>query len=710
MHPSIPCRVGVSRKTILENVVPGLTRVVLAIVITASAGCGRGAPPLPAAAKQKEVPVERRAPARSSPAGVPGEDALPFAADLAPERRAIQVAGGAERVVDVEAARARGLTVVDLSDAWVPSVLDDHPGPKGTTLVNPYHAIYTGLAADRTDGDGQPLGTGERNYLELYGIPPSLSVLRRRFLEDSRRDCGAAFDPEKLLAIDEVRTWGASTEAKEIGKQTARGARLEAARLAAGAATLEALAAADPRTAKDVKEHLRFVAERAAFGEIEKRLVCEGLLDPARHKLGAYDTAMRTAMLSFQQKHTVMDQADIKRSTLDALARLPLENDMLALRRVLTERAMHAAGYLEDGSVSDDDRPGGALGGPTYLGADGARHAVPDLATPSLAAVLQALGIETPDDAVAFFRRHPRADFGWLKLAARLPAAPPYYGPAMELSAEIDRGDVWYDFPFDAKGQRRPQPRERFPTFTLFVKWRGEKVPLVRWRTTVGGWRVELASDGQEYYRYKGSDVGPRVWHHIVAAPVWIPPPSSPLASFVKEKRVNGTYARVTNYDETGPGYLSAYGLAAAIHEEMRRGPDGPTFFDNGIRTHGSFDYMSLRGRFSHGCHRLYNQQAMRLFSFVLGHRKMRVIGSIPLGSRRAFYAQGEVFEMRLPSRGFYYELDPPLPVEVLEGTVKGTLQKPIAGYVPKPGVKYASSKLPTASTAPDSRAGGDAP
>jgi hypothetical protein len=657
------------------------------------------------------APGSAASPARPPRATLPVADVLPAAADLPAEQRAVQVvADGSERTVAVGAAQARGLTVVDLSDAWVPSVIDDHAGPKGATLVNPYHAIYLGLAADRTDGDGQPLAASERNYLELYGIPPSLSVLRRRFLEDARRDCAASFDPEKLLAVDEVRTWGASTEAKELGKQAARGTRLEAARVAAGAATLEALAAADPRTAKDVKDRLRFLDERSAFAEAEKRLVCEGLLDPARHKSGSYDTSMRTAMLSFQQKHAVMDQADIKRGTLEALARPPLENDLLALRRVLTERAMHAAGFVEDGSVSDDDRPGGALGGPSYLGADGGRHRVPDLATPSLDAVLLALGIETPADAVAFFRRHARADFAWLKVAARLPPAPEYYGPAMDLSAEIDRGDVWYDFPFDAKGQRLPQPRERFPTFTLFVKWRGEKVPLVRWRTTVGGWRVELASDGQEYYRYKGSDVGPRVWHHIVAAPVWIPPASSPLASFVKEKRVNGIYARVTNYDETGPGYLSAYGLAAAIHEEMRRGPDGPKFFDNGIRTHGSFDYLSLRGRFSHGCHRLYNQQAMRLFSFVLGHRKMRVVGAIPLGFRRTFYSQGEVFEMRLPSRGFYYELDPPLPVEVLEGTVKGALQKPIAGYVPKPGVKYASSKIPTASTSPDSRAGGDAP
>ena len=363
----------------------------------------------------------------------------------------------------MEAAHSGGLTVVDLSDAWVPSVLDDHPGPKGTTLVNPYHTIYTGLAADRTDGDGQPLAAGERNYLEMYGIPPSLSVLRRRFLEDARRDCAQSYDPEKLLAIDEVRTWGSSTEAKELAKQAARAARVEAARVAAGAATLEALGEADAKmdqkTAKDVKEALRFAAERAEFGEAEKRLVCEGLLDPAKHKTGSYDTAMRTAMLAFQQKQAVMEQADIKHPTLEALARPPLENDLLALRRVLSERAMHAAGYLEDGSVSADDRPTGALGGPTYLGADGGRHLVSDLETPSLEAVLLTLGIATPDDAVAFFRRHPRAYFAWLKVASRLPPPPEYYGPAMDLSVEIDRGDVWYDVPFDAKGQRVPQPR-----------------------------------------------------------------------------------------------------------------------------------------------------------------------------------------------------------------------------------------------------------
>jgi len=625
-------------------------------------------------------------------------DALPALLDLPPERRAIQVVAAAERQVDADAARASGLTIVDLSDSWAPAVLD------GTS----YRAVFTGLAADRGDGDGQPLAAGERNYLELYGIPPALSVLRRRFLIDAQGACARAYDPDALLAVDQIRTWGASTEQKELAKHRARAARLQAARAAAGVDSLEALAEGpDARLARDAREHVRLEAERLAFAEVAKRLACEGMMDPRKHKSGAYDTEMRSAMLDFQQKQTVMDQADIKRATLEALARPPLENDFLALERVLTERAMHAAGFIEDGSVGDSISDPSY---PTYLGADGARHRVPDLATDARAATLAALGIATPDDAVAFFRRHSRDDFAWLKVAVRLPPPPEYYGRAMDLSVEIDRGDVWYDFPFDAAGARLPQPRERFPQLTLFVKWRGERVPLVRWRTTVGGWRAELASDGQEYYRYKGSDVGPRVWRHIVTAPVWIPPPSSPLASMVKEKRVGGTYARVTNYDETGPGFLSAYGMVAAIHEEMRKGPDGVRYFDNGIRTHGSFDYPSLRGRFSHGCHRLYNVSAMRLFSFVLAHRRWHANGPVAAGYRRAFYSRGEVFEMRLPTRGFYRELDPPIPVDVLEGRIKGTLPKPIAGYVPKPGVTYASRRPPTASDAPDDKAGGDAP
>jgi hypothetical protein len=176
----------------------------------------------------------------------------------------------------------------------------------------------------------------------------------------------------------------------------------------------------------------------------------------------------------------------------------------------------------------------------------------------------------------------------------------------------------------------------------------------------------------------------------------------------VKTKWVAGGYPHVVNYDETGPGYLSAYGLVAGIHEQLRRRPSGElAYFDNGIRTHGSFDYLSLRGRFSHGCHRLYNNLAVRLFSFVLGHRRAKVLGSMALGFRRVFYWDNEVYEMRLPTRGFYFQLDPPMPIETLKGRIRGKLQQPIMNYVPKPGASYADRTPPAAAGGSDSKAGG---
>jgi hypothetical protein len=369
------------------------------------------------------------------------------------------------------------------------------------------------------------------------------------------------------------------------------------------------------------------------------------------------------------------------------------------LRRALSERAAHAGGFVEDGSAIGAMPPakrGKPRAIPTYRTADGRQLAVPDLVGAATDSVMERLGLASPEDALAFFRRHPESDLRWLRVAVRFPELPEYYSAKMDLVAEIDRGDIWYDFPFDSKGNRLAQPREHYPTFNLYIRWRGEKVPLVSWRTTIGSWRSELAADGEEYYRYKDSDVGKRVWRHVVSAPVWLPPPSSPLASMVKTKWVAGAYPRVVNYDETGPGFLSAYGLVAGIHEQARTTSQGASYFDNGIRTHGSFDYLSLRGRFSHGCHRLYNNLAVRLFSFVLKHRHAKVLGPMALNFRRIFYWDGEVFEMRLPTRGFYYELDPPLPVETLKGKIVGKVMQPITEFVPKPGVVY-SGKPPTA-------------
>src|SRR5438046_10089359 len=83
-----------------------------------------------------------------------------------------------------------------------------------------------------------------------------------------------------------------------------------------------------------------------------------------------------------------------------------------------------------------------------------------------------------------------------------------------------------------------------------------------------------------------------------------------------------------------GPGFASAYGLVMAIH--LKQLPEGG-LFDNKIRTHGSVDYTSIARRFSHGCHRLVNDRAVRLFDFLLRHRAWKRLGDAPLHMTRKF-------------------------------------------------------------------------
>jgi hypothetical protein len=258
----------------------------------------------------------------------------------------------------------------------------------------------------------------------------------------------------------------------------------------------------------------------------------------------------------------------------------------------------------------------------------------------------------------------------------------------MDLAVEIDRGDVWYDFPYDRRGRLVEQRRDHYPHLMLFARWNGQKIPLCRWRTTIGSWRSELHPDGRVYMKYKNSDVGPRIWKNIVAGPVWIPPDGTQPRDLLTQKVLDRKVGPVTlvNTDVMGPGFQSAYGLVMAIHLDARRGA-----FDNQIRTHGSVDYTSIARRFSHGCHRLVNNRAVRLFDFVLRHHAYRRVGDVPLHVRRRFTVDDKEYAYKLDTRGYYYELERPIPVDVAEGRVMGAVKKPIAMFMRKPGVDYSA-------------------
>jgi hypothetical protein len=616
-------------------------------------------------------------------------DALRPRDDLPAGERALVVVDGAERWVGAKAIESVGYTLIDLRDTWTPSIFAEEHTPEGVPLPNHYRRVFLGLANDQLDSDGQPLEPGEKNYLELYGVFPSLSVLRQRFVQSETQPC---HDQESVTVLEAVETvsYVAPKDERKVAQRVARFAKnLEIERRRAKVADLQALVALKPGLKAQLEAVEKHAAEEAALAAVERRLGCEQLLaKDSKHVAGVYDEPMRLAVRRFQQKHMIYEANFLRRRTVDALARPLLDNDYDSLVRVLRERVIDAAGVIEDGTGANKAFP--------------ARNLADELTQTAIAQ----LGLGDAGSALAFLKRRSPQDFATLRAAVKLPPRPNYYAPHMDLSIVVDRGDVWYDLPFDAEGKFRNRARSRYPSLTLFVTHEGQKIPLARWRTTIGGWRAEQAPDGYEYFRYKASDVGPRVIRQIVSGPVWIAPTSTPIRSLVKAKTVNKSWTKIVNYDELGPGYLSAYGLVAGYF--VRPGRDGGPDWDNGVRAHGSSDYLSIYSvnGYSHGCHRLPNHIAIRLYSFILKHRNKLVMGDQPLGFTRQFLQNETVYEIKIPSRGYAYVLDPPLPVNVLEGTIKGTQKQPIGGYVPKPDTIYPGPPPPLQNS-PEAKAGG---
>ena len=144
---------------------------------------------------------------------------------------------GEIRRISVDEARRQGLLDVDLSDEWAPFIFSESNGPNGPSKPNPYRKTYLALANDRASpeellmetrqgelaalsaaGISAEKGAAEtpegrraiaeakravrvqrdRNYLEAYGIPPTLSVLLGRLEDDRARKCFAEVDVEGL--------------------------------------------------------------------------------------------------------------------------------------------------------------------------------------------------------------------------------------------------------------------------------------------------------------------------------------------------------------------------------------------------------------------------------------------------------------------------------------------------------------------------------
>ena len=679
-----PSRIGRARATALA----------LAAVLAGGGQTTQAAPPAPVdkeeAAAAKAAAKEKAAKALAAAKEAAAKEAA--AAEAAAKEPIPVVEGGrATRQLTAEAARKEGLTVVDLSDDWLPYVFSQTPDKP-----QPLRPFLQDLANGRTRQGKQYARPREDRFFEVFGIFPSLNMVRRRLADKKRHVC---HDKVKDAVLEELSPKNVipPEELEKIPNPNPE-TRAETPMVTTGRTI-------SPRPLTE--------QEKRAVIAMQAHLRCENLSSGTP---GRMDRRTAEGLKVYQHLHQLADNSKIDLDLRAVLLGDSREADFRLLLRVLRERIVDATGLLEDGSavgvqgqvqgrvldspefqplaVEAEKRAAGAPGAATSDGAPAAADAsakirpATDLIAPATHAAAEALGWKSPETGLANNLPPPGPPPGAKKprkaavgkgpaplpnfVAIKLPPLPPYHGPKMELRAEIDRGEVVLERPkVDASGKKKWKPpvADR-PTITLYAKAGDHEVALMRWPTTIGGWKTFEKKDGTMALKYKDSVTGDALWPEILATPTWHPAPGMPTKKLLVKR--GDTFEPKTEI--IGPGYRAAYGLIAIPHLQiMEKNEKGePQLMDLRIRTHGTPGYRAVKRGESNGCHRLHNFEALRLSAFLVRHREHVRDGLVPEDYVRTLTYKGQQVALESESKGYRFKLTPPVPVTVLEGDIKG--------------------------------------
>jgi hypothetical protein len=585
-----------------------------------------------------------------------------------------------------ERAPKDALTVVDLSDEWLPHIFSEAPD-----LPQPLRPALIAMANGRMPRGQNFARAREDRFFEAFGIFPSLNLLRRRLADAKRHACHDRVKDAVLETLSAKNVIPPEMPEKVPNPDPATAA--ETPMILTGR-----LISPRPLTA----------VEKRAVVAMQSHLRCEGLLSGGNS--ARMDRRTVAGLQLYQRLHMLADNGSVDLETRTTLLGDSREHDFRALLRALRERVVDATGLLEDGSAlgvsgevqgrtldSAEFRPlapdaTATASEPAAAGESGSATLTPaaDLIAKATHAASQALGWTSPEAVLASTlvvappppaaRRPARKPAGArggpaplpAAVALRLPPLPAYHGPKMELRAEIDRGEVILKRPkLDKEGKKkwRPPVSDR-PTLTLYARAGKGEVALCRWPTTIGGWKTIQKSDGTMALKYKESVTGDAIWREVLATPTWHPSPGMPTRRLLIKRGDEW----VPKTEIIGPGYRAAYGLVAIVHHQIegRNERGEPELMDHRIRTHGTAAYRSVKRGESSGCHRLHNHLALRLAGFLIRHRANVRHGLAPEDYVRRLEYKGQEVALESDNKGYRFELTPPVSVTVLDGDVKG--------------------------------------
>ncbi len=303
-----------------------------AVVHTERASAATPAPPEPAAEtrideaqREEDVPVE------------PVEPAAPTCEDPLP----IYAGGDKSGEVCREDVANRGLTLIDLSDDWTASIFDEDPD--GAVPALPYRDVIIALANERFED--LPEDFEPERFLELFGIFPTLSVMRSRLNDDERHSCHASIDNDALDRLSgTLRPWAPTREEQVARANSVRYLRHRLGRLT------EELGLASIAELDGHPEHGRHYAQlerQSAFVDsieaARAHLECEEL-HPRRGEYGVFDTRLSGGLAKYQRMHMIVSGGLLDEATRQALRQDSREQDFETLLRVLRERVVSATG------------------------------------------------------------------------------------------------------------------------------------------------------------------------------------------------------------------------------------------------------------------------------------------------------------------------------------------------------------------------------
>ena len=110
--------------------------------------------------------------------------------------------GRSEGQVDGAKAATEGYLLLDLGEEWTPYILTESSAPDEEPLPHEYRPTYLALARGEFPDDRHGYRAEKDQYLELYGILPTLTLLRTRFAEVRALECASELDLETLQSFD----------------------------------------------------------------------------------------------------------------------------------------------------------------------------------------------------------------------------------------------------------------------------------------------------------------------------------------------------------------------------------------------------------------------------------------------------------------------------------------------------------------------------